>query len=116
MVLLSLEYVQLTHLQKCLAQIIDDVQVQDNGQVMIRKNEKFHPEILEKNSIYTEEKRKLILIWISHHQQLLKFHDEIGKIYYVPLCIQFSNIVICLCLVAFLNIVVCIYAPADKKA
>ena len=110
MVLLSLENVQLHHLQHCLAEIIDDVQVEDNGEITIKKNGKSYP--AKSQNFYTqielEEKRKLFLLWISHHQQLLNFHEEIRKIYYAPLCVIFTNIVLTLCLIAFLNIVVSI--------
>lgn len=70
--MLSLVYGQLTHLQICIAKIIDDVQVQDDGQVINKKNEKSYPDTSENMRIDTEEKRKVLVIWISHHQQLLR--------------------------------------------
>lgn len=85
MVLLSLEDVQMMHLKISLSDIVDLIRVNSEGAVMLSNKinmvaegvptemeDRFHR--LEPGmEIPTKEVNKLLLLWISHHQQLIRY-------------------------------------------
>lgn len=97
---MSLEDAQLRHLKYSLAGLIGTFKIEKSGEIL-------GPKITEKSE---EEMVKLIerklKIWVKLHQELIIFHGELKKAYHIPLCVEFTNLMVLVCLIAFMNLTV----------
>lgn len=100
LVFISLEDAQLLHLKYSLAGIIGLLKIKKTGELLsFEQNEKSDNEIAN----LVEGKLK---IWVKLHQELIIYHEELKKAYHIPLCVQFTMLMVMVCLITFLNLTV----------